>query len=152
VAELSARYPDKVVVPVWVTECEPVDLPGVKDGTGLCGTVPCAKRDCWPRYARAWNPLLKATEGPIGLALWTDLFHRDAPRWIEADLALFRDPPADSRRLPAAKSIAIVQAWEKPEASVDQLLALVKRVSPGWILALDQVDQSWEPRLVPISR
>ena len=51
VAELSAGYPGKVIIPVWVTECELVDLPDAKGGTGLCGRVPCAKNDCWPRYA-----------------------------------------------------------------------------------------------------
>src|SRR5205814_1020593 len=29
VAEVRTRFPDKAVIPVWVTECETVDLPGV---------------------------------------------------------------------------------------------------------------------------
>jgi hypothetical protein len=152
VAELLAHHPGKAIVPVWVTECEPEDLPDAKGRTGLCGGVPCAKGDCWPRYARTWNPLLKVTEGPIALALWPESFRRDTARWIETDLALFQNPPRDSNPLAAAKTIAVVQAWEKPEATVDALLARVKRSAPGWLLALDPIDQSWEPRLVPISR
>ena len=30
VAELSARHPGKVIIPVWVTECELADLPDAK--------------------------------------------------------------------------------------------------------------------------
>ena len=70
-----------------------MDLPDAKDGTGLCGGVPCAKGDCWPRYVRNWNPLLKATDGPIALGLWPETFRRDPARWIETDLALFQKPP-----------------------------------------------------------
>ena len=92
VAELSAAHPGKVIIPVWVTECEMIDLPDAKDGTGLCGTVHCAANDCWPRYARNWNPLLKATDGPIALGDWPETFRRDAARWIESDLALFQTP------------------------------------------------------------
>jgi hypothetical protein len=152
VAELRDRHPGKAVVPVWVTECEPVDLPDVKGGTGLCGKVPCARGDCWPRYARAWNGLLNVTEGPIALALWPDSFRRDAARWIETDLALFQNPPHDSKPLAAARTIAVVQAWGKPEGATDALLARIKRSASGWVIALDPIDQSWEPRLVPIAR
>ena len=114
VAELLARHPGKVMIPVWVTECEPVDLPDAKDGTGLCGGVPCAKGDCWPRYVRNWNPLLKATDGPIALALWPETFRRDPAHWIESDLALFQKPPRGGTPLAPEKTVAIVQAWDKP--------------------------------------
>ena len=93
VAELSASHPGKVVIPVWVTECELVDLPDAKGGTGLCGRVPCAENDCWPRYARNWNPLLKATAGPIALGVWPETFRRDAARWIDERPGLFQTPP-----------------------------------------------------------
>ena len=152
VAELRGRHPGKAIVPVWVTECEPVDLPDAKEGTGLCGGVRCAKGDCWPRYARAWNPLLKATDGPIALAVWSESFRRDPERWIETDIALFQNPPPGSDRLAATKTIAVVQAWGKDESTVGTLLTRVKHATKGWILALDPIDQSWEPRLVPVSK
>ena len=138
-------------MPVWVTECEPVDLPDAKGGTGLCGGVRCATGDCWPRYARAWNPLLKATDGPIAVAVWAECFRRDPAQWIETDLALFQNPPPTSNRLAATRTIAVVQAWEKDGATVGALLTRVKRAAAGWVIALDAIDQSWEPRLVPVS-
>jgi hypothetical protein len=152
VAELVARHPGKRIVPVWVTECEIADLAETKDGTGLCGSVPCAKRDCWPRYARNWNPLVKATDGPIALALWPETFRRDPSPWFETSIALFQSAPRGSSPLAPERTIAIVQAWDKPDAAVDAIADRMRRFSIGWVLALDPIDQSWEPRAVPVPR
>jgi hypothetical protein len=150
VAELVGRHPGKTIVPVWVTECETIDLPGARGGTGLCGGVPCAKGDCWPRYVRQWNPLTRATAGPIALGLWPETFRRDPASWIETAIALFQKPPQGGLPLDPAQTIAAVQAWDKPQSALD---ALIDRLKPlGWVLALDPVDQSWEPRAVPIPR
>ena len=150
VAELRARHPEKTVVPVWVTECEPIDLPRTKDGTGLCGTVPCAKGDCWPRYARSWNPLVKATNGPIAVALWSETFHRDPTTWPESALTLFRNPPLGAVPLPPDRTVAVVQAWNLPESAVAELPKRLEPRAGGWVFMLDPIDQSWEPRVVPI--
>ena len=152
VAELVARYPGKAVVPVWVTECQADDLPGAKPGTGLCGGVPCAKGDCWPRYVRSWNALRKATEGPIALALWPEVFQRDPAQWTPVAFGLFQNPPRGGVALAPEKTIAVVQAWEKPEAAVNVVLDRVKSSASGWVIALDPIDQSWEPRAVPVAR
>ena len=103
VAELRQHLPGKSVVPVWVTECEPIDLPGAKGGTGFCGGVGCAKGDCWPRYVREWNPLLKATDGPVALALWTGTFRREPasgsrPTWPYSGTRLEAAHPCPRRR------------------------------------------------------
>jgi hypothetical protein len=151
VAKLVDHHPGKAIVPVWVTECETVDLPGAQNGTGLCGGVPCAKNDCWPRYVRNWNPLLKATDGPIALALWPETFGRDPARWVETDLALFQSPPRGGAPLTPERTIAVVQAWEKSDAAVvNALLHRDKRSAAGWVIALDPIDQSWEPRAVRV--
>ncbi len=150
VAELAERHPDKTIIPVWVTECERVDLPDARPGTRLCGSVPCATGTCWPTYAQQWNPLLKATRGPIALGLWSETFQRDPASWIESDLALFQKPPRGAALSPAS-SIAVIQAWGKPETGVMALTNLVKAPS-GWVLAIDPIDQSWEPRVVPVPR
>jgi hypothetical protein len=150
VAELVAHHSGKAIVPVGVTECETVVLPDARGGTGLCGAVPCANGDCWPRYVRNWNRLLEATNGPIALGLWPETFRRDPAHWIESDLALFQRPPRGGTPLAAEKTIAVVQAWDQPEAAVNPIPDRVKR--SGWVLALDPIDQSWEPRVIPISR
>jgi hypothetical protein len=152
VAEAGTWTLGKPVIPVWVTECEAADLPGAAGGTGLCGGVPCARGDCWPRYVRAWDPLVKAARGPVALALWPETFRRDPARWVEADLALFQNPPRDGSPLPRERTIAVVQAWNQPRADVDALLDRVRRFGVGWVLALDPIDQSWEPRVVLVPR
>jgi hypothetical protein len=150
VAEVMAGHPGKGVIPVWVTECETVDLPGAKGGTGLCGGVGCAKGDCWPRYVRSWNPLVKATEGPIAVALWPGTFRRDPARWIETALPLFQKPPERGTPIAAERTIAAIQAWGMPGPDVDALLKQVEPQSRGWILMLDPIEQSWEPRAAVI--
>ncbi len=152
VAEVSAGHPGKVIIPVWVTECELSDLPDAKGGTGLCGQVPCAANDCWPRYARNWNPLMKATDGPIAVGIWPETFRRDATHWIERDLALFQTPPRGGSRLAAERTITVIQAWGKPESAAIALPTRVERASSGWVLALDAIDQSWEPRAVAVPK
>lgn len=150
VAEVARTLPGKTVVPVWVTECETQDLPEAKNGTGLCGGVGCARGDCWPRYVRAWNPLVKATNGPIALAVWSETFQRDATKWPEESLALFQTPPREGTMLRSARTIAVIQAWGKPEPVMNATFDRVKRTGAGWVFALDPVDQSWEPRSVRV--
>jgi hypothetical protein len=137
---------------VWVTECELVDLPDAPGGTGLCGRVPCARNDCWPRYARNWNPLLKATDGPIALGLWPETFRRDPERWIETDLGLFLAPPRGGSPLARERSIAVIQAWGRAESAAIAVTEPVTRSGAGWVLALDAIDQSWEPHAVTLSK
>jgi hypothetical protein len=151
VAELASTLPGKVVVPVWVTECEPIDLPDAQGGTGLCGRVPCARGDCWPRYTRAWNPLRNATDGPVAVAVWSETFRRDPGRWVTEDLALFQAPPRGALPLAPGRTVAVLQAWGKPESAATALADRVKDSAAGWVLALDAVDQSWTPRAVPVS-
>jgi hypothetical protein len=151
VGKLRQGFPGRKVIPVWVTECEVGDLPNVAGGTGLCGSVPCAKGACWPHYVRNWNPLTVATSGPIALALWSETFHRNPERWVDADLNLFQAPPSGNP-IESERIIAVVQAWKQPEAVVKSLLEKVNGRKSGWVLALDPIDQSWEPRAVIVPR
>jgi hypothetical protein len=150
VAELRNKYPGKAVIPVWVTECEPVDLPGVAGGTGHCGTVPCAKGSCWPSYQRAWNPLLKSTPGAVAVALWADTFRRD-PSWFSTGLTLFLRPPGGDA-LPPERAIAVLPERGESVQNPSVLTEKVALAGGGWVLARTPIEQSWEPRLVRDSR
>ncbi len=149
VGEIQKATPGKTVVPVWVMECETIDLPGAPGGTGLCGGVGCARGDCWPRNARAWNPLL-ALGCPIGLGLWSETFKRDPDHWIESNIKLSQNQPSGAKELSPDRAIAIVQAWGLDPRALANRQALVARSTPGWILALDPIDQSWKPTLAPV--
>ena len=147
VAGLRAKHPGKAVIPVWVTECEMTDLPRAPKSTGLCGTVECAKNDCWPRYARAWNPLLKATPGPLAVALWDGAFRRD-PAWASTGLSLFRRPPRGGEEVPPERVIAVIPGGDTPGPDLGRVAALAKDAAGGWVIARSKVEQSWEPRPV----
>jgi hypothetical protein len=150
VLELRTRYPGKAVIPVWVTECEPVDLPGAPGGTGHCGTVPCAKGSCWPSYQRAWKPLLESTPGAVAVALWADTFGRD-PSWLSAGLKLFLQP-SGGNALPPERAIAVLPEWGESAKNRSGLTAAVTPAGGGWVVARTRIDQSWQPRLVKDSR
>ena len=149
VAELAANHPGKAVIPVWVTECEMTDLPGVPGSTGRCGRVECAKTSCWPRYSRSWNPLLRASPGPMAVALWTGSFGRD-PAWIEPALALFEQPSGGGAAIPPDRVLAVLEGWNTPEPERAKLVARAKRASGGSVIALTPIEQSWDPRLVKL--
>jgi hypothetical protein len=146
VAEVRTGHPGKAVIPVWTTECEAIDLPGVAGGTGLCGTVPCAKGSCWPSYRRSWNPLLQATPGPVGVALLTESFRRDRS-WLSTGLKLFLQPPGGDP-LPADRAIAVLPGSGDNARNLSGLTDEVKSARGGCLLARTALDQSWEPRLV----
>ena len=81
-----------------------------------------------------------------------DAFRRDPARWIETALPLFQQPPKDGTPLPAERTIAVIQAWGTPGPAVGPLLKRVEPRSRGWVLMLDPIEQSWEPRAAAIPR
>jgi len=151
VTELQGRHPGKAVIPVWVTECETRDLPGVEESTGRCGGVECAKNDCWPRYARSLKPLLEATPGPLAVALWPGPLGRESG-WVKAGLSAFAHPPKDGPDVPTRRTIALLQAWDKPVSERSALADKAKPAGGGWVMATVKVEQSWEPRLVRLAK
>jgi hypothetical protein len=151
VSEVSARHPGKVVIPVWVTECEMIDLPRVPGSTGMCGSVECARTACWPRYSRAWNPLLRATSGPLAVAAWSGAFRRE-PTWVDQALTLFEQPPGGGTAVPRNRIIAVLPGGNDRAADRLKLAAQAKRAAGGFVIASTPIEQSWEPRLVKVAR
>jgi hypothetical protein len=150
VAKVRGRFREKTVIPVWVTECEVADLPGAAGGTGHCGTVHCASADCWPRYARAFEPLRKSTPGPIAVGLWTEAFGRK-PGWSETGLALFLKPPK-GEPFPAERAVGIVPVGNDDPKAQAELTGRLDRAGVGWVVAKSRIDESWEPRVVKVPR
>ncbi|HEV3121757.1 MAG TPA: hypothetical protein VGY53_07635 [Isosphaeraceae bacterium] len=150
VADVERKLPGKRVIPVWVTECEEIDLPGTKGGTGLCGQVGCYKGDCWHRYKRAWDPLVESTKGPVALAVWSESFQRDGEAWPATAVKLFQSPPRGGAPLPPSRTILVAQAWNHNSSDWKPLVSRVQSLSAAWVLALDPIDQSWQPRVVPL--
>ena len=58
----------------------------------------------------------------------------------------------DGTPLPAERTIAVLQAWGTPGPAVGPLLKRVEPRSRGWVLMLDPIEQSWEPRAAAMPR
>ena len=69
--------------------------------------------------------------------------------WMETVPRLFQAPPRDATPLARERTIAVVQAWNRPEAAAETLLDRLRPHATGWVLALRPIEQSWEPRAVP---
>ncbi len=150
VSGLIGRYPGRRIVPVWVTECQANDLPDADNGTGHCGDVPCATGACWERYAKAWDPLVAATgTGPVALGAWSTAFRRNPETWPTTAVALFRRPPKGGTALARERSLVVFEAWGRPIADLAERSRRADELASNWLLAIEPVDQSWEPRPGP---
>lgn len=151
VAEVRKRAGKQAVIPVWTTECEEVDLPANKRagkaGTGLCGTVPCAKGGCPESFSGQWSALLSMHDGPVGLlALHTALQRTQPPltgaEWVTNAIAY------PNQTVPAYKGKTITEdrLWVVVEESAREVAA--KAGVGAVIVARTKIDQSFEPRVV----
>lgn len=152
VAEVRKRAGKRVVIPVWTTECEEVDLPANKregkSGTGLCGTVPCATGGCPGSFSSQWSALLSMHDGPVGLlALHTALQRTrpefgGGPQWVTNAIAY------PNQTVPAykGKTIAPERLWVVVEESARDVA--LKAGVGAVIVARAKIEQSYEPRIV----
>lgn len=160
-ADLAARLPNRLLVPIWVTECEEADLPAKQSptgrSTGLCGSVPCARGTCPKAFAAQWQALASTHAGPIGLLALQHQFERQGSlcqspgawafgpiAYLDAVLAAQGGEPVPHDRL-----------WLVVEPEPDKSLSLLtgaasdRGVAVIWI-ALTKLDQSYEPRIVRV--
>lgn len=156
--EVRRRTGNKLVIPVWTTECAEVDLPADKNrgrpGTGLCGTVGCAVGTCPKTFARQWSALTTNGAGPVALlALHTALRRTDrvfggGPGWVTNALDYLQQtlPAYGSKAVPANQLWVVVEgtAGEETVARRTAAQAGVAAV----IVARTKIDQSYEPRMV----
>ncbi len=159
VAEVSKLAPGQDVVPVWTTECEEEDLPGDKlpKGawrTGLCGGVDCLGT-CRKRFAEQWAALHADRKGPTGLLLLHREFGRDRKEyggpadWIARGVGSAERAGA----VPGGRDRfwLVVQGYGVPAAEEAAARRVAGKLGPGVVLvARSPVDQSYEPRVVPV--
>jgi hypothetical protein len=159
-AELRKRIGEKTVIPVWTTECEEVDLPAEKNhgqsGTQLCGTVGCATGLCPERFSRQWSALAEIHSDPIALLALHRTFLRThsqfggGPTWVTNAFAyLQRTLPANKGKLVAPRQLWAVIEGATGEEAIARKAAAQTGVS-GIIVARTKIEQSYEPRLVPV--
>jgi hypothetical protein len=161
VAEVRKLASGKLVVPVWTTECEHVDLPKrlAPDGktTGLCGGVGCSKGTCPKAFTKQWTALTKDDPGPVALLALHGEFERtgklypDPGRWagqavkyLDDTLPAHGGKPFDRQRL-----MVVVQGFEVDAAQQKVAQAEAARSGVGVVLtAYARIDQTYQPRVI----
>ena len=63
-------------------------------------------------------------------------------QWLGADLL---------EELAPCYATAAFEAWDVPQGRHRELVDRVAKEADGWVLALDPIEQSWEPRLVKVA-
>jgi hypothetical protein len=158
IQRLEAALPALEIVPVLASECEEADqAPG---GSGYCGAVPCFRGRCWKESSRELEALAEGG-APIGLLALVRLFGREAAagepraRWIAAAIAGLEEiPRAHGRKgVPAAQVIAVLQGWDASPAELEEEIAQAAAAGAReTLVALAEIEQSWEPRAAPDGR
>lgn len=150
VGEIAKAFPGKEVIPVWVTECEFADLRESKPSTGLCGDVGCATGTCWKAYLTSWNALLDVAHGRIAVGIWSQAFHRDRKTWPKQAIELFKNPLRGGRPLEPDRALAVLDASNANDAEIDAIVETADAAQGGRVIALDRIEQGWEPRAVKV--
>ena len=140
------------VIPVWATECE------AHDKTTLCAGVGCYEGLCWKEFVRQLTPLAERSE-PIALLLPFREFERDLPiypdraGWIREAVELMQTQPRRHRGtpVPPERLITVLQGWDVTHREVMAQIAQSQLAgASGFIVSLVPIDQSWEPRIMPL--
>ena len=150
--------PGKELIPIWTTECEAIDLPGVQHGTGLCGKVECAHTTCPKAFARQWRSLVEAHDGPIGLlALHRELQQprpRQEPRpaWAAWPLQYVEQigKTAELEQISRQRLWIVVEDWEVPADEAQAVHDVLSPQHPAMVVkARVRIDQSFVPKIIP---
>ena len=152
VAAVSKASHVPLVIPVWATECE------AHDKTTLCAGVGCYEGLCWKEFVKQLTPLAERSE-PVALLLPFREFERDLPNypdragWIREGVELMQTQPRRHRGtpVPAERLITVLQGWDVTHREVMAQIAQSQLAGAnGFIVSLVPIDQSWEPRIMPL--
>jgi hypothetical protein len=153
---LEKELPGVAWIPVWVPECEEVDMgPG---STGYCGTVGCFKGLCWKESTRELEPLVS---GPMAVLLARDLFHRHLARydpqggWWHVGLRELEEIPPRNGHPGLARGRVTTVVEGRPGAGPREkgVCDRALEAGAGGVLVSEiALDESWEPRIIPAAR
>lgn len=140
------------VIPIWTTECEE------RDGhpSGQCAGVGCFNGICWKSYNRQLTPL-SLNCGRIGVLTLQNTFQRALPAnssmnsWLEYAISTFQTVPEKygGEAIPPRRLITVIEGWGTSKERIDeQLKANAEVGTNGYIIAYEEIDQSWLPKVV----
>jgi hypothetical protein len=155
--DVGALIPNKPVVPVWCIECEDVDQKQHPRSTGYCGGVGCYPGLCWKEYTRQLTPI--SSENTIAIAAMSREFRRTNQAvyanqpWLMFATRTFQElvPRHGGQSIPPNRLVAVIQGWNVSDSEIDAQIAAANAIGlKGFVLALEPIDQSWEPKLVKV--
>lgn len=162
IADVRKLAPGKMVVPVWTTECEDIDLPpklapGGKS-TGLSGDVPCANATCPKVFTKQLTAVLTGHDGPVGILALQQELERDAAHGhpgIFAPRAIHYvdtvPPKNGGSRITHERLWLVIEGHGlSPEEQATSRHAHRKMGIGGVFQSLVPVEQSFEPRLINV--
>lgn len=165
IARVRKLAAGKEVVPVWMTECEVVDLPADKsptgESTGLCGSVACARGACPKAFHRQLKALLRAHSGALGLLVAETCCERPGRHyggpagWIPAAVRYLDQFPVshDGRGVAHDRLWLVVQGSRDGGPAEEAARRLARSLHPRAVVAArTAIDQSFEPRVIPVRR
>jgi len=156
VLAIGQLMPNAKIIPVWTTECAEHDYPK----GAACDGVTCFTGRCWREYNAQLMYVADVSER-IGVLLPFRDFHsalsRTGPNaeWQKYALKSFTEilPQREGRAIPQGRLIAVLQGWDvSPEQEQIQIRQAQDAGTAGYILARTKIEQSWEPKLMNVSR
>ena len=155
IAAIAKLVPQAKIIPVWTTEC--LEKDGPKGAP--CDGVGCYSGKCWREYTAQLAPVAEQCER-VGVLLSFRAFEKertpygDHAEWQKHALNSFTEIP--SKRGGSAvtpnRLVAVVQGWEvTPAQKALQIKQAEEAGVGGYVVALNKIDQSWEPRLLKVS-
>jgi hypothetical protein len=161
-ADVRKLAPGKMVVPVWATECEDIDLPaklapGGKS-TGLSGGVPCANATCPKVFTKQLAAMCTGYDGPVGVLALQQELKRDAAHGHPGSFApravnyLDTVPPKNGGGTIAHERLWLVIQGHglSPQEQTASRKAALKLGTGGVFQSLVGIEQSFDPRLITV--
>lgn len=159
VSEVRSRAGEKLIIPVWTTECSEVDLPPEKHqgrpGTGFCGTVGCTIGACPEIFTVQWSALASEHKGPMGLLTVHTALQRTqtefggGPGWVTNAIGYVDQtvPKKGGKAVPNDRLWVIIDGSQKAPESIARKLAANAGVG-GVVVARAKIDQSYQPQMI----
>ncbi|MEO2017144.1 MAG: hypothetical protein ABGZ53_22545 [Fuerstiella sp.] len=149
---VSKAAPGSKVIPVWTTECEKHD----GRPNGLCAGVGCFEGICWKASVRQLAPLEQSLDNIAVLVPYKE-FQRDLPiygeqaGWIRHAVESFVKMPVlhGSQPIRASRLMTVLQGWNVDDDEIAQQIRVATQAGVcGYVVALNELNQSWKPKLV----
>ena len=152
VLRIQAAFPKSKIVPIWATECEEQD----GHSNGQCAGVGCFKGICWKAYTKQLMPLSQVCEQIGVLALERTFKRKSPPRdnyrsWLEYVAETFQTMPSlhNGTAIPNDRLITVIEGYETRDEDLSEIANSCYELGvAGTIIALDEIDQSWSPKIV----